>query len=88
MKNLTDKMSNVMLAANPGSVVAKDLQWLITGGGVLLAVWGIVQLVQSGRQNDSQGKMEATWLILGGMLLFAIGGGTMLSGVFSTPPGN
>jgi hypothetical protein len=88
MNNFTDKISTVMLASNPGNNVAQDLVFLITGGGLMMAIWGIVQLTQSGRQNDSQGKMEATWLILGGILLLAVGGGSMITGVFSNPPGN
>ena len=88
MKNLTDKLSTVTLATNPGSNIAQDLVWLISGGGLMLAIWGIVQLVQFGRQNDSQGKMEASWLILGGILLMAVGAGSMITGVFSNPPGN
>lgn len=90
MKNLTDKMSNVLLAAktDPGSNLAQDVVFLISGGGLMMAVWGIVMLTQSGRQNDSQGKMEGTWLIIGGILLLAIGGGSMITGVFSNPPGN
>ena len=55
MKNLTDKLSTVTLATNPGSNIAQDLVWLISGGGLMLAIWCIVQLVQSGRQNESQG---------------------------------
>lgn len=33
MKNLTDKLSTVTLATNPGSNIAQDLVWLISGGG-------------------------------------------------------
>lgn len=93
MGNIGEKMktiTNITLldAASVGSTIAKDIQWLITGGGLLLAIWGIVQLTQAGRANDSQGKMEASWLILGGILLLAIGAGTLITGVFSTPPGN
>lgn len=90
MKNLTDEMSNVLLAAksDPGSNLAQDVVFLITGGGLMMAVWGIVMLTQSGRQNDSQGKMEGTWLIIGGILLLAVGSGSMITGVFSNPPGN
>ncbi|MBO0441538.1 hypothetical protein [Candidatus Enterococcus ikei] len=74
-------------ATDAGTTIAKSIQWFITGGGLLMAVWGIVQLTQSGRSGDSQGKMEGSWLVVGGVLLMAIGAGSMLSGVFSNPPG-
>lgn len=70
-----------------GTKIASAITWLIGGGGLLLAVWGIVQVTQSGRQNDSQGKMEGSWLILGGVLLMGLAAGSMITGVFSNPPG-
>ncbi|EOD7438232.1 hypothetical protein ACJQ40_002737 [Enterococcus faecium] len=76
--------------ADPNSVaqkIASGVIWLIGGGGLCLAVWGIVALTQAGRQGDSQGKMEGTWLILGGILLMAVAGGSMITGIFSNPPG-
>lgn len=82
------KVNFLATGADVGKTIAQDIQWLITGGGLLLAIWGIVALVQAGRANDSQGKMEASWFILGGILLLAIGAGTMITGVFSNPPGN
>lgn len=74
-------------ASGTGETIAGGLQWLIGGGGALLSVWGIVQITQAGRQGDSQGKMEGSWLIIGGILLLAISAGTMVTGVFSNPPG-
>lgn len=74
-------------ANDAGTTIAQSIQWFITGGGLLMAVWGIVQLTQSGRSGDSQGKMEGSWLLVGGVLLMAIGAGSMLAGVFSNPPG-
>lgn len=75
-------------AADAGSTISQSIQWLVAGGGLLMAIWGIVQLVQAGRQGDSQGKMEGSWLILGGILLLSISAGTMITGVFSNPPGS
>ena len=74
-------------AGDTGKKIAESFQWLIAGGGLLLAIWGIVQLTQSGRQGDSQGKMEGSWLILGGILLLGLAAGTMITGIFSNPPG-
>lgn len=74
-------------ASDTGKKIAENVQWLIAGGGFFLAVWGIVQVTQSGRQGDSQGKLEGSWLILGGLLLLGIAGGSMISGIFSNPPG-
>lgn len=71
-----------------GENLVKDLMWLVTGGGILTAIFGIIALINAGRAQDAQGKSEAGWFILGGILLAAIGGGSMLSGVFSNPPGN
>ncbi|MGH1841486.1 hypothetical protein ABE867_12175 [Enterococcus gallinarum] len=89
--NVAGKVNRfAVLATDPnsaGQTIVQGLQWLIAGGGVLLAVWGIVQITQAGRQGDSQGKMEGSWLIAGGILLLAVSGGTLISGVFSNPPG-
>lgn len=74
-------------ATDAGNKIVNGIEWMITGGGLLMAVWGIVQLVQSGRSGDSQGKMEGSWLIVGGLLLLALGAGTLISGVFAHPPG-
>ncbi|MGY3713717.1 hypothetical protein [Lactococcus petauri] len=74
--------------AQVGDILVKDLMWLVTGGGILTAVFGIIALINAGRAQDAQGKSEAGWFILGGILLAAVGGGSMLSGVFSNPPGN
>lgn len=74
-------------ANDSGAKIVAGIQWIIAGGGLLLAVWGIVQLTQSGRANDSQGKMEASWAIIGGLALLALGAGTLISGAFSNPPG-
>lgn len=74
-------------ANDAGPKIVAGIQWIITGGGLLLAVWGIVQLTQSGRANDSQGKMEASWAIIGGLALMALGAGTLIAGTFSNPPG-
>lgn len=74
-------------ANDAGNKIVSGIQWMITGGGLLMAVWGIVQLVQSGRQGDSTGKMEGSWLIVGGLLLLALGAGTLIAGVFANPPG-
>lgn len=71
-----------------GENLVKDLMWLVTGGGILTAIFGIIALINAGRAQDAQGKSEAGWFILGGILLSVIGGGSMLSGVFSNPPGN
>lgn len=90
VQNLAMKATLVVGKADPnatGTKIVEGIQWFIAGGGLLMAVWGIVQLAQSGRQGDSQGKMEATWLLVGGILLLALGGGTLIAGVFSTPPG-
>ena len=89
--NVASKVSQyAVLAADSnttGQKIVEGLQWLIAGGGVLLAVWGIVQITQAGRQGDSQGKMEGSWLIAGGILLLAVSGGTLITGVYSNPPG-
>lgn len=74
-------------ASSTGATIAEGIMWMIGGGGVLLAVWGVVQITQAGRQGDSQGKMEGSWLVIGGMLLIAIGGGSLISGIFTNPPG-
>lgn len=74
-------------ANNAGSTIAESIQWFIGGGGLLMAVWGIVQLTQSGRSGDSQGKMEGSWLLVGGILLMGISAGALITGVFSNPPG-
>jgi len=89
LMNVTTNLEQLVVAnANTtAQTIAGGLQWLIAGGGALLAVWGIVQITQAGRQGDSQGKMEGSWLIIGGILLLAISAGTMITGVFSNPPG-
>lgn len=89
LMNVTTSLEPLVVAnANAtAQTIAGGLQWLIAGGGALLAVWGIVQITQAGRQGDSQGKMEGSWLIIGGILLLAISAGTMIAGVFSNPPG-
>ncbi|EGP4894560.1 hypothetical protein MCG01_05410 [Enterococcus hirae] len=88
---ITKMMFSPVVAAvnanNTGKKIAESFQWLIAGGGFLLAIWGIVQITQAGRQGDSQGKMEGSWLILGGILLLGVAAGTMITGVFSNPPG-
>lgn len=92
LESLNIKVTHFVLGAksatDTGSIIVESIQWLITGGGLLMAVWGIVQLTQSGRNNDSTGKMEATWLLIGGILLMAIGAGTLITGVFDNPPGS
>lgn len=91
LQNLAVKATYVIAArtnaTDAGATIASSIQWFITGGGLLAAVWGIVQLTQSGRAGDSQGKMEGSWLVVGGILLMALGAGSMLAGVFSNPPG-
>lgn len=74
-------------ASDVGQKIASSFQWLIAGAGLLLAVWGIVEVTQSGRQGDSQGKISGSWLILGGILLLGLAAGTMITGIFSNPPG-
>lgn len=90
LQNLAIKTTLVVGKADPNATSAKivaGIQWFIAGGGLLMTVWGIVQLAQSGRTGDSTGKMEGSWLIVGGLLLMIVGGGTLISGVFSNPPG-
>ncbi len=90
LQYLAMKATLVVGKANPnetGKKIVEGIQWFIAGGGLLMAVWGIVQLAQSGRNGDSQGKMEGSWLLVGGVLLMIIGGGTLISGIFSNPPG-
>ncbi|EGO7986229.1 hypothetical protein FEW53_002356 [Enterococcus faecalis] len=90
LQYLAMKAALVVGKANPnatGTKIVEGIQWFIAGGGLLMAVWGIVQLTQSGRQGDSSGKMEGSWLLVGGILLLALGGGTLITGVFSNPPG-
>ncbi|GMC02539.1 hypothetical protein K5E_22040 [Enterococcus thailandicus] len=74
-------------SSDAGKKISESFQWLIAGGGLLLAIFGIVQITQSGRQGDSQGKMEGSWSILGGILLLGLAAGTMITGIFSNPPG-
>ncbi|MBO1137169.1 hypothetical protein P0E66_13070 [Enterococcus faecalis] len=90
LQNLLMKTTFVLGKTTPqdaSSKIVSGIQWLIAGGGLLMAIWGIVQLTQSGRQGDAQGKMEGSWLLVGGVLLLALGGGTLITGVFTNPPG-
>lgn len=90
LQYLAMKATLVVGKADPnttGTKIAEGIAWFIAAGGLLMAVWGIVQLTQSGRQGDSTGKMEGSWLLIGGILLLALGGGTLITGVFANPPG-
>lgn len=88
MKAMNTMVVATANAGDAGASITQTIQWLITVGGLFMAVWGVVQLTQSGRANDSQGKMEASWLLGGGICLMAIGAGTLITGVLSNPPGS
>ncbi len=48
-------------ASGTADTIAGGLQWLIAGGGALLAVWGIVKLLKQEGKVIPKGK----WKVLG-----------------------
>lgn len=84
---LLNSNPTIFLASNPGSTIAKSLIWLINVGGFFMALWGVLQVAQSGRANDGAGKSEGSWLIGGGLAIMGLASGALIIGIFDNIPG-
>lgn len=86
--NLVALMS--LARVNPRQMLAYDIgqvsslvDGLLQGVGVIMGIFGIVQLVESKREHKPDGGSDSYWTIALGGLLFGIGTSGVVSGVIN-----
>lgn len=66
------------------SSIIDYFSWFLLVAGGLLALVGFIQFMMSGRQGDSQGKVEGAWLLAAGLGL--MGFGAIVALIITAPP--